>query len=599
MRIRHTATLALAVTLALLSTLPGMAQQPFPHAWGIEHVDSAGDHVSLALAPIAPYTPHISYAGNGLRYATHDGSNWSIEVVDEVRVWGGTAVAVAQAEPYAPAIAYYDADNFVLKFARRTGPETWSINTVDNVGDRHWGVSLALEPAPPHIAHIAYLADGNLKYARGTGGTWSIEPVDYKTDAYWSLDSPSIALPPSAPSDPLISYHDTNFGYVKLARRVEGSWDLEIITSSLNGSGHTSLALDGRGDPHVAYNEWSNWYLKYARWTGEDWAIDSVDASGYPSLALLSPDQPLIGYVVGSSLRYAYKDGVNWQVETVDGTVSTGWNVPSMALDGDGLPRIVYNDDGLAYAYYYLVTYSVSGRVFDWSGNPLAGAHISAGEGLTTTTDLTGQYTFEELLPGSYTITPTLTGYVFMPPARTVAVPPDASRVNFYVLPAAVSTTLAMSGTTNLPGSLAVVDTQGLTTTLDFPAGAVTETTTIVLTSTMTASGAGLAFGGHAFDIAAFQDGYRLPSLTLGQPVTVAVHYSTQDVRLISDAGQVGLWWWSGDGWENAANTCDPPLGTLHLPTQRLLQVPICHLSLFSLMGPTNQVHLPLVLRSQ
>ena len=155
-----------------------------------------------------------------------------------------------------------------------------------------------------------------------------------------------------------------------------------------------------------------------------------------------------------------------------------------------------------------------------------------------------------------------------------------------------------MAGTANLPGSLAVVDTQGLTTTLDFPAGAVTETTTIVLTPTMTGSGAGLAFGGHAFEIAAFQDGHRLPSLNLGQPVTVAVHYGAQDVRLITDEGQLGLWWWTGDGWENAVNTCDPPLGTSHLPTQGLLQVPICHLSLFSLMGPTNQVHLPLVLRS-
>jgi hypothetical protein len=358
------------------------------------------------------------------------------------------------------------------------------------------------------------------------------------------------------------------------------------------------LALDSEENPHIAYNEWSNWYLKLARWTGENWLIEVVDASGYPSLVLDGADQPLIGYVVGSSLRYAYRDTAAWTRETVDSGVSTGWNVPSMALDGDGLPRIVYDDDGLSFAYYYLLTYSLSGRLFDWSGNPLAGAQVSAGEGLTTTTDLGGQYTFEDLLPGAYTITPTLTGYAFMPPARTVAVPPDASGVNFYVLPAAVSTTLSMAGTTNLPGRLAVVDTQGLTTTLDFPAGAVTDTTTVVLTSTMTASGAGLAFGGHAFDIAALQDGRRLPSLTLGQPVTVAIHYSAEDVRLISDEGQVGLWWWSGDGWENAANTCDPPLGTLHFPTQRLLRVPVCHLSLFSLMGPTNQVHLPLVLRS-
>ena len=454
MRIRHATTLALAVTLALLSTLPGAAQSPFPHAWGIEHVDGSGDHVSLALAPIAPYIPHISYAGEGLQYATHNGSTWSIDVVDEVWVWGGTAVAVGQAEPYAPAIAYYDADNDVLKFARQTEPGAWSISTVDSVGDQHWGISLALEPAPPHVAHIAYIAYGNLKYARGTGGAWSIETVDNKTDASWTLESPSIALPPSAPSAALISYHDTNSGYVRLARRIGGSWNLETVVYSMNSTGHTSLALDSGENPHIAYNEWSNWYLKYARWTGENWLIEVVDASGYPSLVLDGADRPLIGYGVGGSLRYAYKDGATWMKETVDGEVSTGWNVPSMALDVDGLPRIVYNDDGLSYADYYVLPYSISGRLFDWSGNPLVGALVSAGEGITTTTDLTGQYTFEDLLPGTYTITPTMTGYVFVPPARTIAVPLDAGGVNFYVLPAAVSTTLSMAGTANLPGSL-------------------------------------------------------------------------------------------------------------------------------------------------
>jgi hypothetical protein len=55
---------------------------------------------------------------------------------------------------------------------------------------------------------------------------------------------------------------------------------------------------------------------------------------------------------------------------------------------------------------------------------------------------------------------------------------PDAAGQDFVILPGPVSTTLLLSGTANLPAVLSYADTQGLTTTVDFPAGAVTETTT-------------------------------------------------------------------------------------------------------------------------
>jgi hypothetical protein len=68
---------------------------------------------------------------------------------------------------------------------------------------------------------------------------------------------------------------------------------------------------------------------------------------------------------------------------------------------------------------------------------------------------------------------------------------------------------------------------------LYFPAGVVTETTTLVLTPTLAQGGAGLAFAGHAFEIGTFRDGHLLS----------------------------------------------------------------CHLSLFGLFGPTHQMVLPLILR--
>ena len=53
----------------------------------------------------------------------------------------------------------------------------------------------------------------------------------------------------------------------------------------------------------------------------------------------------------------------------------------------------------------------------------------------------------------------------------------------------------------------------------------------------------------------------------------------------------------SDQSWEDAAKTCAPSSAYNHDLTNRVLSVPICHLSLFSLLGPTYQMYLPLVLR--
>ncbi|MFH1908667.1 MAG: carboxypeptidase regulatory-like domain-containing protein, partial [Chloroflexota bacterium] len=76
-------------------------------------------------------------------------------------------------------------------------------------------------------------------------------------------------------------------------------------------------------------------------------------------------------------------------------------------------------------------TLSVSGRVTDGSSNPISGVTISDGVGHTTTTDSNGNYIFSGLLAGTYTITPSKSGYTFSPASRPVTVPPDATNQNF------------------------------------------------------------------------------------------------------------------------------------------------------------------------
>ena len=69
-------------------------------------------------------------------------------------------------------------------------------------------------------------------------------------------------------------------------------------------------------------------------------------------------------------------------------------------------------------------TYTISGTITKSTGGTLQGATISlsGGSSRTATTNLSGGYSFTGLANGSYTITPTLSGYTFNPVNRTVTV---------------------------------------------------------------------------------------------------------------------------------------------------------------------------------
>jgi len=239
-------------------------------------------------------------------------------------------------------------------------------------------------------------------------------------------------------------------------------------------------------------------------------------------------------------------------------------------------------------------TYSVSGRVIDSANNAIANVTVSISDTDSAVTDSDGNYVLDELTSGSYTLTPTKPGWVFMPPTRTVTLPPDATGQDFTMLHPPVSVTLSLSGTASLPALLSYVDTQGLTTTVMFPAGAVTATTTIVLTPTLPIAGSDLAFAGHAFDMEAYQDGVRQPGFTFEHPVLVTIHYSQRDVRLIANESQLALYRWEGGAWADAA--CD---AYTRQSSENWLTAPICRLSHFALFGTMNRVYLPLVMRGQ
>jgi hypothetical protein len=260
-----------------------------------------------------------------------------------------------------------------------------------------------------------------------------------------------------------------------------------------------------------------------------------------------------------------------------DFTISGGYIY--ITADGGGL-------------YILRLTHTLSGQVTDANRIPYPGVYVEASNGLSMTVGVDGYYTFTNVLTGTYTVTPTLPGYAFMPASRSLTVPSyEALAADFAILPLPVTVTLTPGMTT----TLTLTDTQGLTTTLFFPAGAVTETVSLTLTSTPGTSQLSWVFAGHAFDLTASHEGVPVPDFAFSVPVTVTIHYSNVDVRLVRDEGQLTLWEWVGNTWQDAVQVCDPLESYHHDEVDNVVTLRICRTGNLKLMGPTYPVFLPVI----
>lgn len=76
-------------------------------------------------------------------------------------------------------------------------------------------------------------------------------------------------------------------------------------------------------------------------------------------------------------------------------------------------------------------TYYIAGIALDRTGERLSGVLVDAGGGHTDTTAADGTYTIDTLGAGTYAVTPSKTGYTFLPASRAVTVGPDAAAKDF------------------------------------------------------------------------------------------------------------------------------------------------------------------------
>jgi hypothetical protein len=140
-------------------------------------------------------------------------------------------------------------------------------------------------------------------------------------------------------------------------------WNIQIIDRG-NVDPSSSITLDSKGNPHIAYSEttyFSNgssqsYPLMYASIAGKNWTTQSIDNYGeYPSLVFDSSDFPHISYAryaypagsIGGSinLNYASWNGSAWNIQSIESFTFSSPFYPtysSLALDLSGNPHITY-----------------------------------------------------------------------------------------------------------------------------------------------------------------------------------------------------------------------------------------------------------------
>jgi hypothetical protein len=262
-----------------------------------------------------------------------------------------------------PQIAYQAASPSThdLNYARRTDSQ-WVIEVVDTEGDTGWVLqSLALDDVGhPHIGYGGHQYS-KFRYTHWTGSAWITEDVGFDTND-WGYSGGSFAL-------------DSN-GYPHFAYCAQGP-DLELELRYAHWTGSewaievvdladcwysTSVKLDANDRPHISYYDQGYGNLKYAHWTGSGWdsqVVDSNGSVGLPnSLAVDVDGHPHISYYSWTygMLKYARWTGSSWEIQDVDSAGGEAYLLgTALALGVNDHPHIAYADDNshaLKYAYW-------------------------------------------------------------------------------------------------------------------------------------------------------------------------------------------------------------------------------------------------------
>jgi parallel beta-helix repeat protein len=266
----------------------------------------------------------------------------------------------------------------------------WSIKIIDS--DGCVGSDSSLDTDSSGKVHISYYdcTNGDLKYATNKGVTpgtgncintnFKCETVDSNGDAG---SHNSIAVDSSGKVH--ISYYDATNGDLKYCTN-NPAWNCQTLDSNGNVGLVTSISTDSFNNVHISYTDLTNHYVKYTYYDGSTWqGPETVDTfanspgpvwfKGFTSLDVDSSDMPHISYLsLDGTLKYAYKNGATWQIQSVDSSVDL-FTSTSLVLDSSDRPHIAYYNylcgidslpDELRYAYFDGISWQIDIVSYFW-----------------------------------------------------------------------------------------------------------------------------------------------------------------------------------------------------------------------------------------
>jgi hypothetical protein len=330
----------------------------------IEQQSEIGEYdggLSVAIAVDDNGCPHVAYGGTQARYASRRGGTWEVHPFGEpARYAGGFSVAL---DKMGGAYIAYDADvenyRVEVRYATTeagTAPEETTMSSGRHMGAPYLGLLPSDDPV------LTYWREGQLLFAKHDDGDWHVEVV--ASDLF--ARSTRVMVDPSGTV--WLLFAGRAYGDITLyaAHSDSNQWEFEELYETWGESVHLeiALALDGQGQPRIAFVDSEQRRLVYGTRQSGGWSLEEVADEperqlypAHPAIAVGPDSRVYICYTSFDSqtreLTLAWLAGENWHhtvVEEHEHIASC-----AIAIGDDGGIHLAYsrgNGYQVRYAYH-------------------------------------------------------------------------------------------------------------------------------------------------------------------------------------------------------------------------------------------------------
>ena len=277
------------------------------YCWDTHMVIDANDHLHAA------YSTNNNY----IIYMYFDGTTWSSDLVSSNGKVGPVGIAVdSNNNPHISYSAYGSYCGNGLMLASFDGVD-WTSQSVKPGSNR--GCSSAIVIEDDNQINIAYQNrdSSKLNFVTGSGSSW----IEYAPD----FGNPASSLYPGYYSSMAVDdqgqfhiahYDDKHYDLRYSTGAPNGQWTTTVVDSQGTTGRNPAIAVDAAGDPHIVYETWSGFDLKYATLnpSSPDWQVSNVETAGSigDSSSIFIDDSGIIHIAYSDDtnniLRYASKN---------------------------------------------------------------------------------------------------------------------------------------------------------------------------------------------------------------------------------------------------------------------------------------------------